>query len=256
MTSTSDATSDSSTLVRGSAFRTRLAIFIPWMLVAVLVISNGTTLLSERVHAAAYGLVASVVQLAGAAAAYSMLSRSPAQTRARAVDRATRDLKTQNANYEARHRVLQADHTKLQNSKATLQKEHESLRTLTNERAAAVRNITTRTTVKLAARSAEAVASLPVRAVPYVGIAALVAFTAWEVTTDCELAHSLSDLAAEHENGLVDTDAVCKFVGEVPSADQAWSTVKSQANAMVKGAYTVIERYAPSSTATVKANAK
>jgi len=220
----------------------RLGLVFPWLLVFLLALSNLGVLMNQRVHAVAYDFLASAIQLGGESLAQRLLSRSPTAVRGKAVERATQTLRAHTAELEAQHKLLAADHARLKASHAALAEEHETLRATSLRRAASVRGVAARTTAKLAARSAEAVTTLPGRAVPYVGIVALVGFTVYEVKTDCEVARSLADLSLDYGNDEpIDTGTVCGYVQTVPTPGEAWNRVVEQANARLRGLYLFLQ---------------
>jgi hypothetical protein len=240
----------------GGASRLHLSVVIPWALVFLLSLSNTSSLLSERFHNAAYGVLSNVLGIAGPAIADAMLSRSPTKARARAVDSATRQLQGERADLLNKNRALHAENEAVRASKAALAKEHHALRAVSAKRAAAVRAVATRTSSVLAARSAEAVSTLPLRAAPYIGIAALVGFTTMELKSDCELAKALADLNAEHGNEPVDSGQVCKVVESVPTPSQAWNSVKARSSATLNSTYDLLESTANQFGFTLQAGAR
>jgi len=210
----------------------------------LLLISNAATVLSERIHTATYDLVAAIASTAGPVIADAVLAHSTTRAKAKAINLETRRLQTESVELIAKNRALKREHEVIAESRAALAKEHEALRAITVKRASAVKTLATRTTSVLAARSAEAVSTLPVRAAPYVGIAALVAFTTWELKTDCDLAKDLAALNAEHGNETIDTGKVCGAIESVPSPQQAWNGVKSHSSIALKATYDNVESVA------------
>ena len=221
--------------------RSRLCIFTPWILAGSLLISNIATLLSDRIHNAAYNIVATIASTAGHIVADAVLSRSPTRAKANAVNIETRRLQTASLELEAKNRALQREKEIVTASKVALAKEHDALRVVTAKRASAVKAMASRTTSVLASRSAEAISTLPVRAAPYVGIAALIAFTTWELKADCNLARALAELNADHGNDPIDTGKVCGAVDSVPTPQQAWAGVKSHSSTALKATYEGLE---------------
>ena len=197
--------------------------------------------MNEGVHGAAFGLLASIAGVAGDAVVDTLTARSPTKAKTRAIGDATRELQNERAGLHTTNRTLQAENEAIKASRASLAREHDALRTITAKRAAAVKAVATRTSIILAARSADAVSSLPMRAAPYIGIAALVGFTTVELKADCDLARSLADLNADHGNEPIDTGQICRAVDKVPSPQQAWTTVRSQASATLKTTYSTLE---------------
>lgn len=223
----------------------RIYVVFPWILVVFLLILNGATVIDERVHLAAYGVIADMVGFAGNTVSQAVLRRSPTTVQARVVERATKELKLKNVELSARYSSLVIENGKLQTSKITLTKERDNLRALSARRAADVKNLSIRTASKLAARASKTITSMPMRAVPYAGIAALVTFTAIEMKEDCDLVRSLDVLNKDHENEPIDTNLICSYADKVPTMNDTWNQVKSKANGFLKNAYGVIERAKP-----------
>ena len=218
--------------------------FVPWVLTGLLLISNVATVLSDSVHRAAYQIVDTIASIAGQNVADAVLARSPTIAKAKAVNIETRRLQTETAKLNAKNRALQRDKELVTASKAALSKQHDALRSVVARRASAVKAMASRTTTVLASRSAQAVSTLPIRAAPYVGIAALVTFTTLELKADCDLAKTLAALNADHGNEPIDTGKVCGAVDSVPTPQQAWVGVKSHANTSLKATYEVLEQAA------------
>lgn len=215
----------------------------------LLIISNGATLLDERVHLAAYSVLADVAGIAGNTVSQSVLKRSPTYVKAREVERATKALRLQHGELSAKHNSLTFEYGKLQASRNAIAKDLDIQKAASVGRAAAVKNLSMKTASKLAARASKAISSLPLRAVPYAGIAALVAYTAVEMKEDCDLVRSLDALNTEHNNAPIDTSPICSLSDKVPSVDDTWNQVKSQANGLLKNAYGMIERAKPQAIA-------
>lgn len=233
----------------------RLSAAAPWCLVVVLLISNAATVLSEQFHANAYDVVTAIASIAGRGVVQTLAASSPSQAKARAVELQTRRLRAESAELSSRsrnlerelnglrtsHSALLKEHETVKTSRAALMKQHEALRAVSAKRASAVRAISKRTTAVLAARASEAVSSLPVRAAPYVGIAALLGFTTWEIKTDCDIAKAIAELNSEYGNEPVDTGKVCGAIDSVPSPQQAWNGVKSNSSAALKTSFEALE---------------
>lgn len=216
-------------------------VIVSWILIFILTVSNLATLLSERVHAAAFGVLASVAAVAGQVATEAILARSPTKAKARAVEGATRQIQSERADLLTRNNALRAETEAVKASKAALVQERNALLTVAAKRAAAVRAVAARTSTILATRSAEAISTLPVRAAPYVGIGALVGFTTYELKADCDVAQALAALNDEHGNAPIDTGQVCAAIERVPSPRQTWDKVKARANSAMRTTYAAIE---------------
>lgn len=219
----------------------RVTLIVSLVLVFLLTLSNVATLLSERVHDAAFGILASVLGVAGQVAAESILARSPTKAKARAVDVATRQIQFERADLLRKNNVLRAETEAVKVGKAALVQERNGLLSVAAKRAATVRAVAARTSTILATRAAEAVSTLPVRAAPYVGIGALVGFTTYELKMDCDVARALAELNAEHGNAPIDTGQVCTAIDRVPSPRQTWDKVIAEANSALSTTYTAIE---------------
>jgi len=203
---------------------------------------NIATVVSSRAHNLAFDSVAAVASVVGENWAQRLLAQSPVKVASGTFERAITQLQGERNELHARNRALQAENEAIKTARATLAKEHEVLKVMTAKRAAAVKALTTRTYVILGHRSTEALATLPVRAAPYLGIAALVGFTAVELRSDCELARSLAALSVEHGNEALDTGQICQAMDKLPTPDSVWQTVKGQASTSLHIAYSTLER--------------
>ena len=109
---------------------------------------------------------------------------------------------------------------------------------LTKEQSSAV---SVRSATTLATRASDAIKTLPVRAAPYVGIAAAVSFTVLDLKADCDLALALAHLNQEHGNEPVDTGGICKAPDQVPSPQQAWVAIRDGSGNAWRATYAAIE---------------
>lgn len=103
------------------------------------------------------------------------------------------------------------------------------------KRTAALKRFQGSTAKRIARNLSVEIASLPERAVPILGVAALIGTAAYEIRSDCELMTELNLLAQEHDVAPANTSTVCGFV--VPTKEEVWSGVKAKASSFGHGIY-------------------
>jgi len=242
---------------------------LPWILTAVLLITNACTLLSERGRSEGRAILSSVIpaaagnatdfilghgnrrELAAAAKTVSDLAKQNEMLAAHrtklksAVIRLQREnsaVKAQKVAADNHLLKLQAEHTGLRDRHIALEKDHRTLKDLSGRRAKAVKTVAERISRNLAIHAGELIAELPLRAAPYVGVFTLVTGTALDVMSDCELARALNGLVLEHKEAPLDTHAVCQYTDKIPPATHVWNTVKSKAGLLAVPVYQTIEK--------------
>lgn len=104
------------------------------------------------------------------------------------------------------------------------------------------RNVAGRTTRRLAVHAAESVASVPTRVLPFVGAAAIVAMTAYDVRSDCATVAEINEVLGVLGVPAEDPGTVCKYASKVPSASEAWRSAKSGAGAVMARIMEMAER--------------
>ena len=107
---------------------------------------------------------------------------------------------------------------------------------LTNKKTA-VKKFGTRLTSRTKRVAARSIAAIPAESVPYLGIAAVIAATGYELYEACESMRDLDDLylsleVDESTSGDV-THTVCN--PELPDVDQIWEQVKSSSAELISG---------------------
>jgi hypothetical protein len=95
----------------------------------------------------------------------------------------------------------------------------------------------------MALHASESVAGIPARVLPFVGAAAVVAMTAYDVRSDCATADEMNELLGALGAPAEDSGAVCKYVSKVPSASQAWTSATSGAGIAVAKVMELAERF-------------
>jgi hypothetical protein len=231
---------------------------VPWaflsrfVLVASLIASNVATVVSDRVHQVAFDLFERVALLAGDAVADRLLSHSPTRLRRAEGERVARPLRAERDAIRverdlalARRRALQLELDAAKATGAAAAVDRDAARAMAARRAAAVQKVARNATAKIATRSADTLATFPARAAPYVGVAALIGFTGYELKMDCELAQSLADLNIEHDNERIDVGPICRRVNQVSTFDQTLDTVKAKADVSQKAMYEALQARFP-----------
>lgn len=208
---------------------------LPWALVALLLAANVGTLLNARIHSTGYDAVNRVLGVLGDQLRLKIVSSSVSVMQEAQVANAARDSITRAERAESALRVSAARARELEAEKAHLQ------RSLTKQRDMAAK--VSRDGIRvLATRSARAVSTAPSRMAPYVGIPIEVGFLTWEVSSNCELAKSLADLAKESEADSEDVGTVCNWLERIPTREKIWSEVKRSSGGAIRRMYGALER--------------
>jgi hypothetical protein len=164
-----------------------------------LLVTNILTLVSRGFHETAYDLLAMGI---GAGAFSYLLANSPTA--------AARQLADANTQLTRKHAALQAR---------------------VSRRSAALKRFQMSTVKRIGRNVAVEVASLPERALPIIGVAALIGTTAYEIHSGCEMLKELNTVLAEHELEPANESSVCGIT--VPTTAQVWDGVKSRTFSIV-----------------------
>lgn len=215
----------------------RLRQFALGLTICGLLASNVMTLVSDTFHKAAYGALTSLVSMAGEAFLSRLIVGSPTAVVERKLADATRQLKKDLGELDTRNHDLETKHRMLQT-------QHASLKAKASKRSEAMKRFSIRTFQRVIVNKERKLASLPVRAVPYVGIGALVAMTGYELYSDCEMLKEMNELSKENELDEADATSVCGF--KVPSKDDLWRQVKGSSNSALAAIYERLPALSPS----------
>ena len=127
--------------------------------------------------------------------------------------------------------VAEADGLKRKNGKLVAEADGLKARNLTKIKA--VEKITSRIADRTTRSATLNVASIPVEAIPVVGIGAALAVTTWELTEACGIMRDMKELnIALGSAEPVADDAVCGM--EPPTKKQVWDTIKNSPGAAWK----------------------
>ena len=127
--------------------------------------------------------------------------------------------------------VAEADGLKRKNGKLVAEADGLKARNLTKIKA--VEKITSRIAYRTTRSATLNVASIPVEAIPVVGIGAALAVTTWELTEACGIMRDMKELnIALGSAEPVAVDAVCGM--EPPTKKQVWDTIKNSPGAAWK----------------------
>lgn len=107
---------------------------------------------------------------------------------------------------------------------------------------AVARSVAKRTTTRLAVHSAESVTGVPARVLPFVGVAAIVTMTAYDVQSDCATINEINEVLGALDAPVEDPGPVCRYVSKVPSVAEAWASAKSRASAVAAKVMGLAER--------------
>jgi len=225
---------------------------LPWVLAIGLAITNIGTLLSEPAQSAGHAILVPAIKAvldnttwgpskrgerAGVVETAEELARKNRMLaeREKKLESTVAELRRENSvakaqKVESDRRLvkLEGEYTGLQSKYVALEKDRNALKELSVRRAKAVKTVADRISKKLAVHAGELIGELPLRAVPYVGVVALVAGTALDVSSDCDLARTLNGLVLEHQEAALDTHAVCQYIDKIPSPSQIWNATKSK----------------------------
>lgn len=118
-------------------------------------------------------------------------------------------LQAEHHNLSSKHKILTNDYAALDDRHVALAKNHQQLTKTSADRQHKVRSISQRMAPRVGGIATKSLASLPGRAAPYLGTAASVAFTAWELSELCSLMNDLDELDIAFGNNSSDPNKVC-----------------------------------------------
>jgi FtsZ-binding cell division protein ZapB len=139
------------------------------------------------------------------------------------LDQHNRKIVAERDDWKTKHQKLTADHTDLNDKHSKLTSDHDELnkrhskltadhQQLSNKnqfRQDKVRAISGRMAPRIGGVATKSLATLPGRALPYIGVAASVAFTTWEIAELCNLMNDLDELNISFGNAFNDPNKVC-----------------------------------------------
>jgi hypothetical protein len=196
-----------------SARRTALG-----LLIAVLLVSNIATLLSERFHDALVGAITSVAALGGATLASKVLSHSAHARKQAAVVAATREAQSRLAAQNSKLQALERQH-------AELSKQTKLLADRQRRAAQQTQQLANRAKQRLARTVARSTGALAGQAVPALGVVVTVGVTTLAVVDACDTLKDWNTNLALHDQAPLDTAAVCGV--RVPSSSEVLAGLSS-----------------------------
>jgi len=227
--------------------RSRSPIGLGHLLLSVVVVAlialNGATLLSDRIHSWAYGIVSPVVQ---AICGTACLENSPTEIRRTEVARATREaeervaaLQVKIEGHIATIAMLVAANDVLLPAVYRLVTEHLALEQSHRGLKAAANGLAAKMAHRLRVGATRKVASMASQAIPYVGVTVIWAVAVLDVKDACDSMRALADLGTEAGgNHVVDAKFVCGL--RVPSVDELIQLVVSRSREAFQEAAEVI----------------
>lgn len=242
---------------------------VPWVVVAVLLLTNIVALLDGRVHSAAQAFFGPAISMmfgdpTGLFPDDRRLGRSGRDVqsaeslarqnatlikRGRQLESAITRLERENSEVKARKAAtdgqlvkVQLQHATLRNAHSALEAERSALKNTLEMRGKAVKTVADRVSRKLAVQAGGLIAELPVRAAPYVGVLAIITGATLDIQSDCELARTLNGLVLEHQQAPLDTHAVCRYTDRIPSPEQLWTTVKKRSGTLAAPLLEAVEK--------------
>jgi FtsZ-binding cell division protein ZapB len=126
-----------------------------------------------------------------------------------ALDQQKQKISTEHDDLKSKHQKLATDHTDLNNKHSKLSADHQQLSNKNQFRQDRVRTISGRMAPRIGGIATKSLATLPGRALPYIGVAASVAFTTWEIAELCNLMNDLDELNISFGNAFNDPNKVC-----------------------------------------------
>lgn len=118
-------------------------------------------------------------------------------------------LATDHDDLDAKHKKLKVDHDDLNARHTKITNDHQHMIKTNGVRQDKLRAISSRMTPRLGGIATKSIATLPGRMAPYLGAAASVAFTAWELAELCNLMNDLDELNITFGNAFQDPTKVC-----------------------------------------------
>ncbi len=118
-------------------------------------------------------------------------------------------LTTEHTDLNDKHSKLTNDHDELNKRHSKLTTDHQQLSNKNQFRQDRVRAISGRMAPRIGGVATKSLATLPGRVFPYFGVAASVAFTAWEIAELCNLMNDLDELNISFGNAFTDPNKVC-----------------------------------------------
>lgn len=201
---------------------------VVWLLAACCVLlgaSNLVTLLSDRVHAMAYGGVRAALSAVVANAALSrILSASPTVKRDRQVDVATKALQNEKAAITASKAALEQKHLALEKSHRELGAKHSELMRISSKRAEVVKVASKRLATRAVTNAARNVSSVTAQTIPMIGTGIVLAVTAWDIHDACETLKDINEVNAVFDLDRSDQMTVCGM--KVPTRAEAAAKVR------------------------------
>ena len=225
----------------GSRFLTRIKMPILIMVIVGLVITNVMSLIDDAFHAAAYGVVGSVLGVGAIMMAADLLKNSPTVKRRSDVQKATGAIEAEKkailaakAEVEAKHAALEKSHKVIEAEKAAVTKARDVLQEKTARRAAATSSFAKKVSVRTVKTVARNVSGMAAEALPYVGIAVMVGITALEIKDACDTLKDMNELKVAFELPKEDESVVCGL--KVPTAQDVLTSIKTSGQAAYKTA--------------------
>lgn len=125
------------------------------------------------------------------------------------IDNRHQKLTADHADLQAKHQKMSVDHDDLNDRHTKLANDHQQQVKTNRIRQEKLRAVSSRMAPRLGEIGTKSIATLPGRMAPYIGTAATVAFTAWELTELCNLMNDLDELNVTFSNAFNDPTKVC-----------------------------------------------
>ena len=202
---------------------------------------NVLTLVSDKIHAAGYSVIRSILASAvPEAAASQLLSSSPTVNRQRDVAVATKKLIQEKDMLVATSKVLEANQVTLVKSFKEIEVANGALKRTSEARAAAVMKASKRLAIRSATNVSRNVSSVFAEAIPIVGTGIMLGVTAWDVHDACETLKDINELNSAFDHPQEDQTRVCGM--KVPTMGEVMIQVKTNATAVYQSTAAALKR--------------
>lgn len=195
-------------------------------------VSNILTIVSDDIHAAAFGVIRAILSSGiGNEAMSRILSKSPMAKRAKYVAKATELLRKENLSLSESNMAIVSKHATLEKAHKEVNIKHAELTRVSGLRASAAKSFTKRLATRSAIGATRTMTTIPGKALPYIGAGIVVAVTSLDLYDACETLKDINALNSEFGTELEDQTQVCGM--KVPTRQQVMSQIKGN----IKGTY-------------------
>lgn len=208
----------------GSLFRTTRELILT-VLVVTLIGLNVATVASSAAYDLLHGAVAGVSRVLGAAATHRLMNSSLKAREARAIETSTKELQRRTLDQERRLKSAEVERDGLRAKHGELERDHRALMNAKNAQSQRNKALAGKLRSRLAKNVVRNTAALTAEAVPFVGLAAAVGVTAYDVYDACQTIQDLNQLLRADGQSSEDTNGICGV--QVPTVPQVLASLRS-----------------------------